>query len=142
MKLSIAIATFVTAVLAAPASEIVKLDKHATTWVYVCNDINFDNTKAPCSHIPADAALCVPLASNYNDLLSSVGPDAGSYCYFFVRFLAIKPELRDCDADVYYSDINCQGQTFGVGNPGFPDLRNVRGVDFNDRISSYYCVNV
>ncbi|KAF2027208.1 hypothetical protein EK21DRAFT_32975, partial [Setomelanomma holmii] len=74
---------------------------------------------------------CVPLAADLNDLVSSAGPDSGSFCYFFV-------------------DPNCStaGDFFHVGYPGVSDLSKtpVDGPagstrNFEDKLSSYFCVN-
>jgi hypothetical protein len=81
MKLSTAIAVLsATATLAAPASD-VTLDKRATTGVYLCNDRDWQGY---CVHINSPPSECVPLAGDLNDLVSSAGPDQGSFCYFFV----------------------------------------------------------
>jgi hypothetical protein len=81
MKLSTTLLTLsATAVLAAPATDIT-LDKRATMGVYLCNDRNWQGY---CVHIPSAPSECVPLAGDLNDLVSSAGPDQGSFCYFFV----------------------------------------------------------
>ncbi|KAF2728892.1 hypothetical protein EJ04DRAFT_407871, partial [Polyplosphaeria fusca] len=53
---------------------------------------------------------CVPLGSDLNDKVSAVGPDPGSFCYFFT---ARNP---NCDTN---------GDFFHVGNPGYSDLSRV-----------------
>ena len=65
--------------LAAPTSN--DVDKRADTAVYLCNDRNFSGY---CVHITSPSGTCVPLAADLDDLTSSVGPDQGSFCYFFV----------------------------------------------------------
>lgn len=81
MKFSATLAALTaTVALAAPATDI-NLDKRATTWVYICNDRDFTGY---CVHIPSAPSECVPLAADLNDLVSAVGPDPGSFCYFFV----------------------------------------------------------
>jgi hypothetical protein len=81
MKLSTAIAVLsATVTLAVPASD-VTLDKRATTGVYLCNDRDWQGY---CVHINSPPSECVPLAGDLNDLVSSAGPDQGSFCYFFV----------------------------------------------------------
>ncbi|KAF1970653.1 hypothetical protein BU23DRAFT_401497, partial [Bimuria novae-zelandiae CBS 107.79] len=75
-------------------------------------------------------SVCVPLASDLNDLVSSAGPDVGSFCYFFV-------------------DAGCStsGDFFHVGNPGYGDLSKVpvngpagSTRNYEDKLSSYFCV--
>jgi hypothetical protein len=81
MKLSSTlIALSATAVLAAPAADLT-VEKRATTGVYLCNDRDWQGY---CVHIPSAPSECVPLAGDLNDLVSSAGPDQGSFCYFFV----------------------------------------------------------
>jgi hypothetical protein len=81
MKLTTSlIALSATVALAAPVTDIT-LDKRATTWVYLCNDRDWTGY---CVHIPSAPSECVPLAGDLNDLVSSAGPDQGSFCYFFV----------------------------------------------------------
>jgi hypothetical protein len=81
MKLTTAlVALSATAALAAPATDIT-LTKRATQGAYLCTDRNF---KGHCVDIKSEASACVPLASDLNDKVSSVGPDKGSFCYFFV----------------------------------------------------------
>lgn len=79
------------AILAAPTSSIITrtiqpaaeegLAKRADYSVYLCNDRDW---KGYCAHITAPASVCVPLASDLNDKVSSAGPDPGAFCYFFV----------------------------------------------------------
>ncbi|KAJ4375918.1 hypothetical protein N0V83_001196 [Neocucurbitaria cava] len=128
MKLSATIAALsATVALAAPASEI-NLDKRATTGVYLCNDRDFTGY---CVHINSAPSECVPLASDLNDLVSAAGPDQGSFCYFFVN--------PNCDTSADF---------FHVGYPGVADLSvtPVNGPtgstrNFEDKLSSYFCVN-
>ncbi|KAF9731730.1 hypothetical protein PMIN01_10747 [Paraphaeosphaeria minitans] len=128
MKTSIILPLLASSIaLAAPVSEI---EKRANTAVYLCNDRNFSGY---CVHIPSPSGTCVPLASDLNDLVSSVGPDQGSFCYFFV-----------------YSNANCDdtGGFFHVGYPGIADLSKtpVNGPsgstkNFEDKLSSYRCTS-
>jgi hypothetical protein len=81
MKLTNAIVVLsATATLAAPAVDITP-NKRATTGVYLCNDRDW---KGYCVHINSAPSECVPLAGDLNNLVSSAGPDQGSFCYFFV----------------------------------------------------------
>lgn len=83
------------------------LEKRADLGVYVCTDRNF---QGHCVHITAQAGVCgkfdfltlqvlaqsfvnphclltwphtVPLGSDLDNLISSLGPDQGATCYFF-----------------------------------------------------------
>lgn len=69
-----------TSALAAPALDLA-ISKRATTGVYLCNDRDWQGY---CVHILSEPSACVPLAADLNDLVSSAGPDQGSFCYFFV----------------------------------------------------------
>jgi hypothetical protein len=69
-----------TAATAAPAID-KNLQNRATTGVYLCNDRDWQGY---CVHINSAPSECVPLAADLNDLVSSAGPDQGSFCYFFV----------------------------------------------------------
>ncbi|KAF1941876.1 hypothetical protein EJ02DRAFT_454713 [Clathrospora elynae] len=124
MKLSATVATLcATLTLAAPATD---LETRASTRVYLCNDRGFTGY---CVPISSPSGTCVPLGTDLNDKISSVGPDPGSFCYFFVN--------ANCDTS---------GDFFHVGNPGYSDLSitPVNGPtgstrNFEDKLSSYRC---
>ncbi|KAK7753790.1 hypothetical protein SLS62_004155 [Diatrype stigma] len=65
----------------APAVAGGDLQKRATLGVYLCTDANWSGY---CVHITAPDNVCVPLAADLNDLVSSVGPDSGAYCRFYL----------------------------------------------------------
>lgn len=87
---------------AAPAAVSVS-EKRDTVSVYLCNDRDFSGY---CVDINSPSGVCglflltytppsqnllysyshktVPLASDLNDQVSSVGPDGSAFCYFFV----------------------------------------------------------
>jgi hypothetical protein len=72
------IALYASFVFAAPAA----LEKRASIGVYLCNDIEF---KGYCVHIKSQPNVCVPLDTDLNDKISSIGPDENSgLCYFYV----------------------------------------------------------
>jgi hypothetical protein len=75
--------------LALPTSP---LTARAAPSVYLCNDRDFTGY---CKSISAPSGTCVPLASDFNDKLSSVGPDKGFLCYFFV-YVFYHPLLLAC----------------------------------------------
>ncbi|MCJ1259339.1 hypothetical protein MMC24_007176 [Lignoscripta atroalba] len=91
------------------------LVKRADNGVFLCTDRNFSGY---CVHIVAPLYKCVPLGGDLNDLVSSVGPDYG-YCFFF--------SANGCS--------DSEGH-FGTFAPGYSDLSV---INFNDKISSYYC---
>ncbi|MCJ1252134.1 hypothetical protein MMC30_009372 [Trapelia coarctata] len=115
------VASYTALALGAPAAERVAdvvdapLEKRANGGLYICNNINFG---APCVHLSNPFGDCVNLDSNFNDQVSSLGPDAGARCTFHVNY--------GCSGDFLQ----------GITNPGISDLRT---VGFNDKISSYYC---
>jgi hypothetical protein len=80
VALSARVAFSATIALAARAAD-VALDKRATQGAYLCTDRDF---KGHCVDIKSEASACVPLGADLNDKVSSVGPDKGSLCYFFV----------------------------------------------------------
>ncbi|KAF2847354.1 hypothetical protein T440DRAFT_403524 [Plenodomus tracheiphilus IPT5] len=103
-----------------------KPEKREEVSVILCNDLYFHGY---CQHFGTEASQCVLLDDDLNKEISSVAPDVGSYCYFF-------------------TDCKTNGDTFHVGNPGFADLRAVpvngpvgSTRNFNNRISSYFCVH-
>jgi len=92
---------------AAPAAVAIA-EKRASTSVYLCNDRNFTGY---CKNISSPSGTCgmflsflyppspfrllvqpqestncdlVPLEADFNDKLSSVGPNGNAFCYFFV----------------------------------------------------------
>lgn len=67
-----------TIALAAPTSDV---EKRADTAVLLCTDRNF---KDYCAHITSASEKSVNFDSALNDQVSSVRPDKGSFCYFFV----------------------------------------------------------
>ncbi|KAJ7872613.1 hypothetical protein B0H14DRAFT_2570109 [Mycena olivaceomarginata] len=62
---------------------------------------------------------CVTLPPNFNDALSSFGPDTGQDCFIFV-------------------ETGCSSSTFGpIQHPGFDDLEL---IGWNNAISSFKCI--
>ncbi|KAI1125400.1 hypothetical protein F5Y10DRAFT_9639 [Nemania abortiva] len=92
------------------------VEKRADAGVYLCTDSYFNGL---CVHIVSPQYQCVSLSGDLNDKVSSVGPDAPSYCLFYSAF--------NCD--------DSEGH-FGTFSPGYNDLAT---LNFNDRISSYIC---
>ncbi|KAL2073097.1 hypothetical protein VTL71DRAFT_10421 [Oculimacula yallundae] len=90
-------------------------EKRANTSVYLCNDRNFTGY--------------FPLASDFDNLISAVGPDPGVLCYFYVN--------ANCDSSSGF---------FHYGFPGVADLSRtpVNGPagstrNYEDQLSSYQC---
>ncbi|KAF2821706.1 hypothetical protein CC86DRAFT_99600 [Ophiobolus disseminans] len=115
-----------TTALAAPVTHTTR-DELAITGAYLCNDRDWTGY---CVHIFSPQGECVPLAGDLNDLVSSAGPDQGSFCYFFVD-----------------PACNIAADFFHVSYPGFADLSvvPVNGPvgstrNFEDKLSSYFCV--
>ncbi|KAJ7592326.1 hypothetical protein C8J56DRAFT_932884, partial [Mycena floridula] len=82
--------------------------------VFVTTAIDFggDNTI-----ISGGSGQCVNVPSNFNDVISSVGPDPDQDCFFFV-------------------DADCNGSRIGpIRSPGVSDLRTTN-PPINDAISS------
>ncbi|ORY62397.1 uncharacterized protein BCR38DRAFT_438365 [Pseudomassariella vexata] len=102
------------------------IKKRADFGVYLCTDANWGGH---CVHIVAPENVCVPLAGDLNDQVSSVGPDSGAYCRFY--FNAGCTDDNGClHFDLTspgYSNLN-QGSLFvcGANNP-------------NDKVTSYMC---
>ncbi|KAK0616647.1 hypothetical protein B0T14DRAFT_604888 [Immersiella caudata] len=85
----------------------------ALTHIYICKDINWVN----CSNQEVQTGVCYGTNSDWNDKISSAGPDRGTTC-------------------VLYQNANCGGSSLTISNPGIADLR---GVNFNDKTSSIRC---
>ncbi|KAJ1322819.1 hypothetical protein MN608_11665 [Microdochium nivale] len=100
------------------------LAKRANHGVYFCTNRNWTGY---CVYITAPAGVCVPLASDLNDLVSSLGPDAGAYCRFNFDYGC---PSNSCDH-------------FDLTAPGDADLdrrAKVCGINSaNDKVSSYQC---
>ncbi|KAK7045009.1 hypothetical protein R3P38DRAFT_2882090 [Favolaschia claudopus] len=86
--------------------------------VFVCTDAGFTGT---CGVFHGNSGECVNLPSQFNDNISSVGPDSGQDCFFYI-------------------DINCSGGQLGpIRSPGISNLNVAATVGFNDHISSFKC---
>ncbi|KAG8733722.1 hypothetical protein FRC12_018784, partial [Ceratobasidium sp. 428] len=82
--------------------------------VYYCTDEKFQGN---CAYITGfNAGQCVVVGPDFNDKISSFGPDDGMRCTLF-------------------SDDNCNGRAVGgVTKPGIPKLSD---FDMNDAMSSF-----
>ncbi|KAI8931343.1 hypothetical protein NX059_011682 [Plenodomus lindquistii] len=126
MQLSINLALFSAALVAAYDKAALGLAEPNGATVYLCNESNFQGY---CQNFSTRPSGCIQLGDDLNRQISSVLPARGSYCYFFT-------------AD------NCEttGETFHVGYPGFSDLSDVpvngpvgSTRNYNNKISSYFC---
>ncbi|KAJ7260141.1 hypothetical protein C8J57DRAFT_1637741 [Mycena rebaudengoi] len=83
--------------------------------VFVCIDSGFTNI---CATFHGSSGQCVNFPSNFNDIISSFGPDSGQDCFIFI-------------------DGGCSGPQNGpIRNPG---ISNLATIGFNDAISSFKC---
>ncbi|KAG8530494.1 uncharacterized protein KY384_004997 [Bacidia gigantensis] len=96
-----------------------QLQKRANAGVYLCNDRNFQGY---CVHIVAPLYKC----------------GKQGHCFIIPN----AQETRTWEADYGIvplgGDLNDQDSEghFGTYSPGYPDLTT---INFNDKISSYYC---
>ncbi|KAJ7653429.1 hypothetical protein B0H17DRAFT_1147141 [Mycena rosella] len=80
---------------------------------FVCANAPFVD---PCGKFSGVSGECVNFPASFDDDISSVGPDSGQDCFFYV-------------------DVGCGGASLGpIRGPGIPDLFN---SGFNDQISSF-----
>ncbi|KAF7324019.1 hypothetical protein MKEN_00624000 [Mycena kentingensis (nom. inval.)] len=112
MKAAFAVLLTAALVAAAPAETPVK---RTPGNVFACVDANFG---PPCALFHGSSGQCVNITPDFNDKISSFGPDPAQDCFIF-------------------SDINCQGQQAGpFRSPGIPNLAN---IGLNDQVSSFKC---
>ncbi|KAK0725984.1 hypothetical protein B0H67DRAFT_144409 [Lasiosphaeris hirsuta] len=87
----------------------------AITHLFVCDSLNFQGR---CENLETETNRCYNLFNNWNDVISSLGPDQGTTC-------------------TIYENFDCQGRSVGgIVNPG---LFNLNEWNFNDITSSYRC---
>ncbi|KAK7023304.1 hypothetical protein R3P38DRAFT_3537792 [Favolaschia claudopus] len=84
--------------------------------VFACVNAGF---APPCGVFHGNSGQCVNFPSPFNDDITSVGPDPGQDCFFFI-------------------DGDCQNQQLGpIRSPGIANLNVAGTVEFNDHISSF-----
>ncbi|KAF8996354.1 hypothetical protein BDQ17DRAFT_1429799 [Cyathus striatus] len=103
----------VSTALAAPAELNAKREALVDGHLFVCTDNDF---AGDCSNIGFFNNQCSNFSPEFQDDISSWGPDEGWVC-------------------TTYTDINCSGLTYTAGNPGFSSLP----PGINDAISSFRC---
>ncbi|KAG9078917.1 hypothetical protein FRC06_008048, partial [Ceratobasidium sp. 370] len=84
--------------------------------VYFCTDANFAGN---CAYVSGmNSGQCVGVGSNFNDNVSSFGPDSGLTC-------------------TIYSDAGCKGRA--TGGVVYPGIYNLADYNNNDAMSSFSC---
>ncbi|QRW06757.1 hypothetical protein RhiLY_05756 [Ceratobasidium sp. AG-Ba] len=86
--------------------------------VYFCKNANF--TRYLTHLAPFSSGQCVGVGSDWNDVVSSFGPDQGLTC-------------------TIYSDANCVGRA--TGGVVYPGIYNLADYNNNDAMSSFRCTN-
>ncbi|KAJ6620489.1 hypothetical protein B0H10DRAFT_1079081 [Mycena sp. CBHHK59/15] len=120
MKFTTAFFALIPLVYAIPAPErdLGALSARTQGNVFVCVDADFTGQ---CTTLHGSSGQCVNVPLVFNDNISSVGPDSGQDCFFFI-------------------DANCGGSSLGpIRDPGIPNLNVDATVAFNDAISSFKC---
>ena len=81
--------------------------------------------------------------AEFNDAISSFGPDAGLSCDLFMyAILFERYSVEFTHLFNHSSDFDCnsdQGALFGLTDPGIIDFLQVDNAEFQDDISSYQC---
>ncbi|KAJ7466008.1 hypothetical protein FB451DRAFT_1402415 [Mycena latifolia] len=122
MKFATAFFALIPLVYSLPAPDPEALKPRAQGAVFVCANATFAQ---PCGKFSSVSAECVNFPAAFNDDISSVGPDSGQDCFFFVQVF-----FR-----VFARDAGCSGAELGpVRDPGISDLFS---TGFNDKISSF-----
>ncbi|KAJ7277904.1 hypothetical protein C8J57DRAFT_1465739 [Mycena rebaudengoi] len=83
--------------------------------VRVCTDAGFTGN---CITLNGGSTQCNNFPGDFNDNISSFGPDDGQDCFIFV-------------------DAGCTGAQ--AGPIRFPGISNLNDIGFNDKISSWKC---
>ncbi|KAK1624683.1 hypothetical protein BDP81DRAFT_398319 [Colletotrichum phormii] len=90
----------------------------AITHLYICSDANFSGR---CQNLESNTGQCYNLYNGFNDVVSSLGPDAGTSC-------------------TIWEDGGCTGASIvNIVSPGIYNLADSIW-NFNDKMSSYRCV--
>ncbi|KAJ7430915.1 hypothetical protein FB451DRAFT_1422106 [Mycena latifolia] len=111
MKLTAALFTLIPLIYAIPAPETAPSSRAQGT-VFVCGNAPFVE---PCTKFRGANGECVNFSAAFNDNISSVRPDSGQECFFFV-------------------DGACSGASFGpIRSPGIANIpTNPSTAAFND----------
>ncbi|KAL2076004.1 hypothetical protein VTL71DRAFT_947 [Oculimacula yallundae] len=92
-----------------------RLSARAITYVYICLNSNFSGA---CKNLEVQTNVCYNLIGNYNDAISSIGPNQGTTCRIFF-------------------DYGCSGRS--IGDIIYPGIYNLADYNFNDVASSVSC---
>ncbi|KAF1954750.1 hypothetical protein CC80DRAFT_115185 [Byssothecium circinans] len=86
----------------------------AKTHIYLCDDAAF---KGICENFEVEPGKCYNVTDNWNDKISSGGPDKDTFC-------------------AAYPNYDCTGKAFPFT---FPGIMNLSRYGYSDVISSYRC---
>ncbi|KAH8596569.1 hypothetical protein B0O99DRAFT_685569 [Bisporella sp. PMI_857] len=138
-----AIAVLQAGLLSAPGTSNVPAkgssEKRAITHLFVAADVNFGGRT---ENLATNTGQCNDLLNGWNNIVSSLGPDAGTTCCIYeyeppISAIPNPPALLKITNNKINSNTGCGGASLcGIINPGIFNL-----VDFgwNDRASSYRC---
>ncbi|KAK8112983.1 hypothetical protein PG984_013509 [Apiospora sp. TS-2023a] len=93
-------------------SAIADVGTEAITHLYVCINSNFGGA---CTNIQVNTGDCFSISGNFNDAITSLGPDQGTTC-------------------TIWQDSGCSGRS--LGGIVAPGIYNLDDYNFND-ISTY-----
>jgi hypothetical protein len=80
---------------------------------------------------------CIELPGSFNEDITSIGPDPGQDCFFYMQGFLLRLELS-LYLMLLYSDGGCTGGQLGpIRSPGSSNLNVAATVQFNDHISSF-----
>ncbi|KAJ7914312.1 hypothetical protein B0H13DRAFT_1611741, partial [Mycena leptocephala] len=101
---------------------------------FVCTDAGFTGS---CSVFNGASGQCIELPGSFNEDITSIGPDPGQDCFFYMQGFLLRLELSLC-LMLPYSDGGCTGGQLGpIRSPGSSNLNVAATVQFNDHISSF-----
>ncbi|KAL7271889.1 hypothetical protein RUND412_005331 [Rhizina undulata] len=92
-----------------------ELERRATGGIYICADINWGGK---CVYAIQPLRTCIDFGNDWNDIVSSFGPDSGTSCMIF-------------------ADIGCSNSQMTILS--YPGSSNLVDISFNDIMSSFEC---
>ncbi|KAJ6606908.1 hypothetical protein B0H10DRAFT_1956710 [Mycena sp. CBHHK59/15] len=92
------------------------LAKRTVGGIFICVDINWGGT---CGYAVQPLNTCITLGSDWNNKISSIGPDPGT-------------------AVTLYGNGDCFPDIFGTPTVYYPGYANLNDIGFNDQASSFY----
>jgi hypothetical protein len=111
----------------------------ANAHVFICTDYNYGGA---CTNYGVTKGQCSNLPSAYNDNISSLGPDNGLSCTFYLCASRLSDGRWHARLRLFYfihSDADCSGYNYGFSYPGVKDLRTIGTGILNDNFSSVKC---